>query len=73
MTTAGHARNPFDDPALASCYEQWYAGTGRHADLLEKDLLGKLLRGLPARAPFSRSVAARVTSRAGLRKADWMP
>ena len=47
MTIGSHAGNPFDDPALASRYEQWYAGTGRDADLLEKDLLGKLLRGLP--------------------------
>jgi len=35
--------NPFDDPALASRYEAWYAGEGRRADVLEKDLLGKLL------------------------------
>jgi len=37
------ALNPFDDPALASRYEAWYAGEGRRADVLEKDLLGKLL------------------------------
>ena len=35
--------NPFDDPALASRYEAWYAGEGRRADILEKALLGKLL------------------------------
>lgn len=37
------ALNPFDDPALASRYEAWYAGEGRRADALEKELLGKLL------------------------------
>ena len=37
------ALNPFDDPALASRYEAWYAGEGRRADVLEKELLGKLL------------------------------
>jgi len=35
--------NPFDDPALASRYEAWYAGEGRRADALEKALLGALL------------------------------
>lgn len=39
--------NPFDDPALASRYEAWYAGEGRHADALEKALLGKLLDRFP--------------------------
>jgi SAM-dependent methyltransferase len=39
--------NPFDDPALASRYEAWYADEGRHADVLEKELLGKLLRLFP--------------------------
>jgi len=47
MSTGSHAGNPFDDPALARRYEQWYAGTSRDADLLEKDLLEKLLCGLP--------------------------
>jgi SAM-dependent methyltransferase len=39
--------NPFDDPALARRYEEWYATKGRGADLLEKELLGKLLRLFP--------------------------
>jgi SAM-dependent methyltransferase len=39
--------NPFDDPALARRYEAWYAGKGRRADVLERDLLGKLLRLFP--------------------------
>ena len=39
--------NPFDEPALASRYEDWYSGEGRRADILEKDLLGKLLRLFP--------------------------
>jgi len=38
------APNPFDEPALAGRYEQWYAGKGRRAEVLEKELLGKLLR-----------------------------
>jgi SAM-dependent methyltransferase len=32
---------------LASRYEKWYAGEGRCADILEKELLGKLLCLLP--------------------------
>jgi len=40
--------NPFDDPALASRYEAWYAREGRRADVLEKELLGKLLEGFPS-------------------------
>jgi SAM-dependent methyltransferase len=43
VTTGTHAANPFDDPALASRYEDWYAGAGKDADILEKALLGKLL------------------------------
>jgi SAM-dependent methyltransferase len=47
VTTSDDAPNPFDAPALASRYEAWYAGAGRSADLLEKELLGKLLYLLP--------------------------
>jgi ubiquinone/menaquinone biosynthesis C-methylase UbiE len=39
--------NPFTDPAIASRYEQWYAGPGRRADRLEKRLLRKLLGDFP--------------------------
>jgi SAM-dependent methyltransferase len=39
--------NPFDDTAIAGRYEDWYATEGRPADSLEKQLLGKLLRGFP--------------------------
>jgi SAM-dependent methyltransferase len=39
--------NPFDDPALAGRYEAWYAGKGRRADVLEKELLGQLLDRFP--------------------------
>lgn len=39
--------NPFDEPAVAARYEDWYAGPGRDADAREKDLLGKLLRHFP--------------------------
>jgi len=35
--------NPFDDPALAARYEDWYSGPGSRADALEKELLRKLL------------------------------
>jgi SAM-dependent methyltransferase len=42
-----NAKNPFADRALASRYESWYAGEGRRADILEKELLGKLLRMFP--------------------------
>lgn len=41
------ATNPFDDSTLASRYEDWYAGKGRQADLLEKQLLAKLLAEFP--------------------------
>ncbi|HSC94417.1 MAG TPA: class I SAM-dependent methyltransferase [Burkholderiales bacterium] len=41
------AANPFDDPALARRYQEWYATKGRRADILEKELLGKLLRLFP--------------------------
>ena len=47
MTTERRAVNPFEDPALATRYEQWYAGAGREADILEKKLLGKLLCCFP--------------------------
>lgn len=40
-------RNPFDDEALASRYQAWYAGEGRRADTMEKALLGKLLGLFP--------------------------
>lgn len=39
--------NPFDDPALAARHEDWYEGGGRQADLLEKQLLAKLLTDFP--------------------------
>jgi SAM-dependent methyltransferase len=42
-----NAPNPFDDPALVSRYEAWYAGEGRRVDILEKALLGKLLDRFP--------------------------
>lgn len=35
--------NPFDDPAAAAHYEDWYDGPGSRADALEKRLLRKLL------------------------------
>lgn len=38
--------NVFDDPCVASRYEDWYSGPGRRADRLEKALLAKLLAGL---------------------------
>lgn len=47
MITGSDTVNPFDDPALASRYEAWYAGAGREADLLEKALLGNLLGLFP--------------------------
>ena len=38
--------NPFFEDSLAERYEQWYEfGEGRHADLLEKELLRQLLDG----------------------------
>jgi SAM-dependent methyltransferase len=39
--------NPFDDPEVASQYEDWYSRRGRRADELEKKLLGKLLVDFP--------------------------
>jgi len=39
----GNASSPFEEPALAGRYEQWYAGEGGRADRLEKTLLEKLL------------------------------
>ncbi len=47
MTNTNHAPNPFGDPALAGRYEDWYSREGRRADILEKDLLGKLLHSFP--------------------------
>lgn len=47
MTIGTHAGNPFDDPALASRYEDWYAGAGKDPDILEKELMGKLLDSFP--------------------------
>ena len=48
VTAERRVTNPFDDPAVANRYEQWYAGAGRDADILEKDLLAKLLCSFPA-------------------------
>lgn len=39
--------NPFDKPEVATHYEAWYSGRGRHADFLEKRLLEKLLAEFP--------------------------
>jgi len=39
--------NPFDDPALVARYEDWYAGEGRRADTLEKQLLAKMRGEFP--------------------------
>jgi ubiquinone/menaquinone biosynthesis C-methylase UbiE len=36
-------KNPFADSAVATRYEDWYAGPGRKADALEKGLLAKLV------------------------------
>jgi SAM-dependent methyltransferase len=41
------AINPFDNPEVAARYEDWYSGSGRRADVLEKRVLGKLLSGFP--------------------------
>lgn len=41
------APNPFDDPALASGYEAWYADQGRRADRLEKALLRWFIAHFP--------------------------
>jgi trans-aconitate methyltransferase len=35
--------NPYDDPAAAAHYEDWYDGPGSRTDALEKRLLRKLL------------------------------
>jgi len=40
--------NPFDDPALATCYEAWYETEGRAADRMERGLLGRMLAGFPS-------------------------
>lgn len=40
------SRNPFADAGVASRYEDWYLGSGRRVDELEKRLLHKLLRTL---------------------------
>ena len=47
MPSERRVTNPFNDPALASRYDQWYAGPGRDADILEKELLGELLCSFP--------------------------
>lgn len=39
--------NPFDDPAIAGGYEDWYSTVGRRADRREKALLAELLAWLP--------------------------
>ncbi|MGB9105022.1 MAG: class I SAM-dependent methyltransferase [Terriglobales bacterium] len=39
--------NPFEDPVIALGYEKWYAGPGKRADELEKDLLAKMLALFP--------------------------
>ncbi len=39
--------NPFDDPALARRYEAWYAGKGQRAEILEKEVLGRMLDRIP--------------------------
>ena len=39
--------NPFDDPAVAARYEDWYSGPGQRADALEKSLLKGLLADFP--------------------------
>jgi ubiquinone/menaquinone biosynthesis C-methylase UbiE len=41
-------RNPFTDPEIAAGYEAWYQTTGRRADRLEKQLLGRLLDDFPS-------------------------
>lgn len=38
--------NPFLEADLAARYEQWYAGPGRQAELLEKRLLQRMVRQL---------------------------
>jgi ubiquinone/menaquinone biosynthesis C-methylase UbiE len=39
-------KNPFEEDSVAQHYEQWYeVGEGHRADLLEKELLSKLLGG----------------------------
>ena len=47
MPSERRVTNPFNDRALASRYDQWYAGPGRDADILEKELLGELLCSFP--------------------------
>ena len=39
--------NPFDKPARAESYEEWYADRGRRADWLEKQLLSGCLADFP--------------------------
>jgi ubiquinone/menaquinone biosynthesis C-methylase UbiE len=45
---SGDVANPFDDAAVASRYEGWYARRGRRADELETELLEKMLGRFPA-------------------------
>jgi ubiquinone/menaquinone biosynthesis C-methylase UbiE len=47
LSVMGHSLNPFDDPALAARYEDWYADRGRRADILERSLLSSLLSKFP--------------------------
>ena len=68
--------NPFDDPAVAERYEQWYSGHGRRADRLEKRLLAQLLEDFPGASTvldvgcgtghFTRWMASRGLSVTGL-------
>ena len=46
MASQPRPENPFADAGIASRYEDWYLGSGRRADELEKHLLHKLLRTL---------------------------
>lgn len=36
--------NPFDDPIVASGYEEWYSAAGKRADVEEKQVLRELLQ-----------------------------
>lgn len=46
MASQPRPENPFADAGIASRYEDWYLGSGRRADELEKGLLHKLFRTL---------------------------
>ena len=45
----------FADPVFAKRYEEWYAGPGRRADRLEKQLLANLLGDFPGPGTALRS------------------